>query len=137
MTDIHIDYPAGELDFRRASFLAKNAARQHLMHEPTIVSWRGGSAMSPSFAGGDPDTWWQKYGEGNGGRMEIGVGDGDEYRFIVMDTEGYETIGDLPLRNLDDGDGRQYLCYAPMSKGAGGSTLEDCSPLDEWTADQY
>lgn len=137
MTDIHIDYPASELNYQRASFLAKNAARQHQMHEPAIVAWHSPGAMSPDFAGGDPDTWWEKYGEGNGGGLEISVGDHDEYTFIVAESEGYEGLGSMPLRNLKDAAGTEYVCYTPLLGEDGVPTLEACAPLDEWMADQY
>jgi hypothetical protein len=56
----------------------------------------------------------------------------------MMDTRGYETVDELPLRNLSDGRGDHYLCYTPM---IGRSTTlpneESCTRLDGWLADQY
>jgi hypothetical protein len=135
MRNLHIDYPGADLTFQHASFLAKNAAQKNQMQEPTIMAWHSQSDMSPSFEGGNHDSWWEKYGEGNGGRLEVSVG--DDYAFVMMDARGYETLDEMPLRNLKDSEGRQYLCFTPMLGGSSIPTLEACSLLDEWTADQY
>ncbi len=135
MRNIHIDYPGSDLTFRHASFLAREAALKGQMREPTIMSWHTPHGMSPGFEGGDPDTWWEKFGEGNGGRLEVSVGDG--YAFVMMDARGYDTLEDIPLRNLGDSEGRQYVCFAPLLGGSAIPTPEACSLLDEWTADQY
>ena len=108
MHNLHIDYRVDALSYQGASLLAKGIARQNQMAEPTIVAWRKHDSpdMSPAaYEGSDPETWWEKYGEGNGGRLEISVG--DEYCFIMMDTRGYETVDELPLRNLSDARGRR------------------------------
>jgi hypothetical protein len=107
------------------------------MQEPVIVSWhqRGSDIMSPSYDGANPDSWWAKYGEGNGGRLAVTVG--DAFDFVMMDTRGYETVDQLPIRNLEDEDGRQYICLSPML-GEGCARIDQaCVPLDEWTANQY
>ena len=73
---------------------------------------------------------------GNGGNLEVSVGEG--YQFIMMDAGGYETVGELPLRNLSDGRGNEFLCFAPlMSKTSSMPAEEACTPLDEWLADQF
>lgn len=53
------------------------AATADRMLEPAIVSWhqRGSDRMSPGCDGADPDSWWTKYGEGNGGRLGVSIGD--------------------------------------------------------------
>jgi hypothetical protein len=139
MQNVHIDYQGDALNYQGASLLAKGVARQHHMVEPTIVAWRrqDSADMSPTlYDGADPDTWWQKYGEGNGGRMDVSVG--GEYRFIMMDTRGYETVDELPLRNLTDGLGNHFLCYTPMiGKVSATPDPEACIALDGWLADQY
>ncbi len=63
---------------------------------------------------------------------------GNDYQFIMMDARGFETVGDLPLRNLTDSDGNQYLCYTPI-QGLDSAVprQEACSLLDGWLADQY
>jgi hypothetical protein len=70
MQNLHIDYPGTDLNFAKASLLAKQAARENHMHVPTIIAWHQHSthAMSPSFDGANPVSWWEKYGAGNGGR---------------------------------------------------------------------
>jgi hypothetical protein len=138
MKNVQVNYPGGALDFRSASILAKDIAKKNDVREPTIISWhrQSSQSMSPYFEGGNPDSWWEKYGEGNGGTLEVGVG--DEYGFVMMDTQGYETLGEMPLRNLSDESGNQYLCYTPLlGKTSTTPTPEACTYLDEWTADQY
>jgi hypothetical protein len=138
MRNIHIDYQGAALNYQSASLLAKGIARENQMQEPTIISWhkRGMQDMPPYFDGANPDTWWEKYGAGNGGKLEISVG--DDYQFVLMDARGYETIDEMPLRNLSDDEGNQYLCYTPMlGKASNRPTAEACSQLDGWFADQY
>ncbi len=74
-------------------------------------------------------------GEGNGGSLEVSVG--DAYTFVLMDAGDYETVERIPLRNLQDSEGRQYLCFTPMLRNSPVPTADACSLLDEWTADQY
>ncbi len=139
MQNVHVDYQGDTLNYQGACLLAKGIARQNQMTDPTIVAWRkhDSADMSPAlYDGADPETWWEKYGAGNGGRMEISVG--SEYCFIMMDTRGYETVDQLPLRNLSDGRGNQFLCFTPMiGKTDNTPNLEACTPLDGWLADQY
>lgn len=135
MQNIHIDYQGDPLNYRNASRLAKAIAKENEMKEPTIISWHRHD-MSPYYDGADPETWWEKYGEGNGGRLEVSVG--DDYQFIMMDTGGFETVGEMPLRNLSDASGNQYLCYIPLlGKGSRTPTPDACTYLDGWLADQY
>jgi hypothetical protein len=135
MRNVHINYPDSHLTFQYASLLAREAARQNLMQEPTIMAWHTRSGISPRFEGGNPGAWWEKYGTGNGGRLEISVG--EEYAFIMMDARGYETLVEIPLRNLSDSEGKQYICFTPMLGNSSIPTAEACSPLDDWLADQY
>lgn len=138
MQNIHIDYQGAALNFASASLLAKDRAREEQMQDPTIMAWHrhGTQGSPPDFDGSDPATWWKKFGAGNGGSLEISVG--DEYRFIMMDARGYETLGEMPLRNLTDGHGNQFLCFTPiLGKVSNQPTAEACTPLDGWLADQF
>ncbi len=138
MRNVHIDYQGPDHGFLAASLLAKDAARENQMKDPTIVSWHQDSrqGVTPCYEGANPETWWEKYGEGNGGRLEVSVG--DDYQFIMMDARGYETVGELPLRNLTDKEGNQYLCYTPIQgKDSSVPKKEACALLDGWLADQY
>ena len=83
------------------------------------------------YDGANPGTWWEKYGEGKGGRLEVSVG--DDYQCIMMDARGYETVGELPLRNLTDSEGNQYRCYTSI-QGMDSSVpkREACALLDGW-----
>lgn len=138
MKNIHIDNLGQNTSFQGASSLALSMAREHQMKEPAIMSWhrQGNQSMSPSFEGANPNSWWEKFGEGNGGRMQVSVG--DEFAFVMMDTRAYQTVGELPLRNLSDSHGNQYLCYAPLlGKASKIPTMDACTKLDGWAADQY
>ncbi len=137
MRNVHIDYRGSPLDFQSASLLAIDIAREDHMQNPTIMAWHQHSRSMPAYyEGANPDTWSEKYGEGNGGKLEISVG--NDYQFVMMDARGYETLSDVPLRNLSDGHGNQYLCYiSELAKDSRLPTLEACSLLDGWAADQY
>lgn len=139
MRNVHIDYHGPDPGFQAASLLAKDAAKDNQMKDPTIMAWHRNSrlgATMPFYDGANPDTWWEKYGEGNGGRLEVSVG--DDYQFIMMDARGFETVGDIPLRNLTDSDGNQYVCYTPLQgRDSSVPRQEACTLLDDWLADQY
>lgn len=138
MRNVHIDYSGSPPGLQAARLLAIDAAKENQMKDPTIMAWHQNSklGMTPYYEGANPETWWEKYGEGNGGRLEVSVG--DDYQFIMMDARGYETVGELPLRNLTDNEGNQYLCYTPI-QGMESSVpkKEACALLDGWLADQY
>lgn len=138
MKNVHIEDRGERPDFQRASRLAREAAVKYLMmQQPTIVSWhqRSNQHVSPYYEGAKPDTWWEKYGSGNGGELEVSVG--DEYEFILTDARDYEGLGRMPLRNLSDRAGNQYLCYTPILGTVSNTpTPEACTELDGWAADQ-
>jgi len=137
MQNLHIDYPGTDLNFAKASLLAKQAARENHMHIPAIIAWHQHSthAMSPSFDGANPESWWERYGAGNGGRLEVSVG--NEYDFVMMESGSFETVGELPVRNLVAEDGKEYICLSPMLGERCASIEQACVPIDEWAANQY
>ena len=137
MQNLHIDYPGTDLNFAKASLLAKQAARENHIHNPAIIAWHQHSthAMSPSFDGANHDSWWEKYGTGNGGHLEVSVG--SEYDFVMMESGGFETVGELPVRNLVAEDGKEYICLTPMLGDRCASIEQACIPIDEWAANQY
>jgi hypothetical protein len=137
MQTLRVDYPEHDLTFAMASEMAKSAACDSQMQSPTIISWHqhGSDSVSPSYDGIDPQSWWGKYGAGNGGRLEVSVG--DQYDFILMETRGYETVGRLPVSNLVAEDGVEYICLTPMLGDGARPSEHACVPLDEWMANQY
>jgi len=138
MRYLHVDNPGDDRGFDNASVLARQTARNNRMQDPTIMAWhKTGDRDTPAcYEGADPDIWWLKYGIGNGGVLEVFVG--DDYQFILMDARGYEKTGALPLRNLTDVQGNEYLCFAPLlDRGPDTPTLVACTRLDGWAADQY
>ncbi|KAF0103644.1 MAG: hypothetical protein FD187_912 [bacterium] len=137
MQTLRVDYPDHNLTFAMASAMAKSAACDSQMQSPTIMAWHqhGTDSVSPSYDGIDPQSWWAKYGEGNGGRLEVTVG--DQFDFILMETRGFETVGRLPVSNLVAEDGVEYICLTPLLGGSAKPNERACVPLDEWMADQY
>jgi Domain of unknown function (DUF5619) len=137
MQNVQVDYQGGVPDFKRASQLAKGVAEENQMQQPTIMSWyqRSNQHMSPYYDGAR-DSWWEKYGEGNGGKLEVRVG--NEFGFVMMDAQGYETLGDIPLRNLTDEFGNHFLCYTPiLGRLSRKPSPAACTYLDGWMADQF
>jgi len=138
MRNVQIDYRSDALNFQSARLIAISTARDNKMQDPTIMAWHqnGDQATPPIYDGADADSWWAKYGAGNGGRLEVCVG--EEYQFIMMDARAYETLGVPPLRNLSDNQGNPYLCYAPMNGAhSDAPDLDACTLLDGWAADQH
>lgn len=138
MRNVHAEYQGEDHNFESASLLAKGVARENQMQDPTIMAWHHSSGQdTPAlYDGADPDTWWAKYGAGNGGKLVVNVG--NDYQFVMMDARGYEKLGEMPLRNLSDGQGNEYLCFTPMlGKDTNTPTLAACTHLDGWAADQY
>lgn len=137
MQHIRIDVTGRELDYAEASRLARAAARENRLLEPAIISWHqhGSDRMSPYYDGADPSSWWAKYGEGNGGRLEVSVG--EQFDFVLMDSRGFESVDELPLRNLTDEEGNEYICIAPMLGEDCAPIDRACVPIDEWAANQY
>ena len=70
MRNVHIDYHGPDHGFQAASLLAKDVAKENQMQEPTIISWHRDRRLGGTpayYDGANPETWWEKYGEGNGG----------------------------------------------------------------------
>lgn len=138
MRNVHTEYQGDDHIFNSASRIAKDVARENRMLDPTIVAWHqtsSGEASPPLYEGASPDTWWKKYGEGNGGRLEVDVG--EDFQFIMMDARGYEKPGAIPLRSLTDAQGNEYLCLTPLlGKKDAMPTREACTRLDEVAEDQ-
>jgi hypothetical protein len=137
MTQVHIDYSGHKLDFMTARRLALSQARSCDIEEPAVISWhqRSNHRFSPGFSGADVDSWWSKYGEGNGGTAKIAIG--DDFYFVIMETNQFEKVRGLPLRSLRDASGAEFICLLPMMKGQDRPNTEACMPLDDWAADQY
>jgi hypothetical protein len=136
MRTIEVDVPMTEPNFRTASHLALEIAHANRMQDPMIVSWRNhqNHAMSPSFEGGNPDSWWEKYGKGNYGELEVSIS--HAYDFVLTDSKDFDTLEGMPLRDLKDSAGNQYLCYSSMLKGSDIPDEFACTQTDEWLAKQ-
>lgn len=114
MQSLHVDDQETDVTCSKSRALAKRLARDNRMQDPPIISWhpRSSDVMSPSCAGASPDSWWEKHDEGNGGRLEISAG--GEFDCVMMESHGYETVGQLPIRNLADSQGQEYVCFTSM-----------------------
>lgn len=137
MINLHVDYSGKSLDFDMAREMALVKARSNDLRQPAILSWHQLSThhFSPGFEGADETTWWSKYGEANGGRMNVSVG--DDFEFILTESGGFETPHDLPIRNLRDVAGNEFICQTGLLDDTGHPRRDACTPLDEWMADQY
>ena len=137
MINLHVEYKGKALGYDLASQMALTKARASAMRQPAIVSWHQHSSrgFSPSFEGAEEQSWWAKYGVANGGRMAVSVG--DDFEFILTETGGYETLQGMPLRNLKDESGNEFVCLSPMLDDTNRPRKDACVPLDDWMADQY
>jgi hypothetical protein len=137
MTYVQIEYSGHKLDFDTAQRLALSQASACDIQDPAVVSWyqRSAHQFSPGFNGADETSWWAKFGEGNGGLADIAVG--DDFNFIITESSGFERHGSLPLRNIKDESGIEYICFLPMLAGRDRPNREACVVLDDWAADQY
>ncbi len=137
MNNLHVAYSGKPLDFALAREMALIKARSAAMHQPAILSWHQHSthSFSPSFDGADEATWWAKYGEANGGHLAVSIG--DDFEFILTETGGFETPRNIPIRNLTDAVGNEFICQTGLLDDTGRPRRDACAPLDEWMADQY
>jgi uncharacterized protein DUF5619 len=135
--NVHVDYQGTALNYHSASLLAKNIARENNTKEPAILARHQYSGAVPAFyEGANPDTWREKYGEGNDGRLEISVG--NDFQFVMMDIRGYDTLGEVPRRNLSDSQGNGYLCHtSSLAKDSTLPTAGARTLLDGWLANQH
>ena len=132
MLNVHTEYQGEDHDFESASLLGKNVAKENQMLDPTIMAWHKGSGqhMPALYDGADPETSRAKCGAGNGGKLEVNVG--NDHQFIMVDTSGHEKLGEMPLRKLSDGQGDDYLCLTPLvGKKANSPTQEACTHLED------
>jgi hypothetical protein len=137
MNNLHVAYSGKMLDFDMAREMALIRARGEAMRQPAILSWHQLSThtFSPGFDGADEATWWKKYGVANGGCLNVSVG--DDFEFILAETGGFETLHQIPIRNLTDAAGNEFICQTGMLDDTGRPRRDACLPLEEWMADQY
>lgn len=136
MKSLYITPPHKGTSFHDAMRMAMIEAHAQSIRHPAVLSWhdRIHHGFSPGFEGADEALWWEKYGEGHGGKLMVNVG--DEYEFIVTDVAGFDTPHAIPIRNLSDEEGNEYLCFTPMLDDTGRPRPDACIPLDEWMAKQ-
>ena len=136
MRTIEVDVPMTPTTYEMARHLALAIAHDNLIEVPMVVSWHAhkGDAMSPGFEGGDPATWWEKFGAGNHGELEVSVA--NAYDFVLTDSLGYQTLDEMPLRDLKDSAGNPYICYASLLGESRVPNASACMPADEWLCKQ-
>jgi hypothetical protein len=79
---------------------SKIVAPTPVVAAPVAAKAREGNVVLRVGLGHDR-RWHSRHpGAGNGGKLEICVG--DDFQFVMMDARGYETLGEMPLRNLSD-----------------------------------
>jgi hypothetical protein len=137
MRMIEVDVPMHAPTFEMARHLALEIAHANQMENPMIVSWHSqrDRAVSPAFAGGGhPEAWWEKFGRGNRGELEISVS--STYDFVLTDSRDYETLDEMSLLDLTDSQGNSYICYSSLLGGSRTPNTSACVPTDEWLAKQ-
>lgn len=136
MSLIEVDVPMSEPTFESARSLALEIALANSIQEPMIVSWHShrDDSVSPHFEGGNPEGWWEKYGKGNHGELEINVG--NKFDFVITESHGCDTLDDMPLRTVEDSAGNAYICYTSMLGSGRVPDPRSCMPEDEWLAKQ-
>lgn len=56
---------------------------------------------------------------------------------MLIDSRGFESVDQLPVRNLTDEEGNEFICIAPMLSEGCAPIDKACVPIDEWAASQY
>lgn len=71
MQNLNIEHSGPVLDFTNAGRIARDIAKENHIQDPTIMAWHQNSNKNPLpyFDGANTETWWQKYGSGNGGTL--------------------------------------------------------------------
>ena len=94
-------------DFSSARRAAVGKARE-VLADPVIVAWKDDDSKrsGPEIPGGSDDRW-HDYGESNGGRLELTVG--DRFHFIFTEADAFEEP-DLNLTSIPESDGDSFLC---------------------------
>ncbi len=96
------------LGLEAARDAAAMKARESLT-EPVVLSWRDDATgtIAPEIPGAATPERWEQYGESNGGRLKVHVG--DAYHFVLGEAKDFEEPHSR-LTNLVDADGNSYLC---------------------------
>lgn len=137
MRRIDVDVPMTPTTFDSARHLALEIAHANKIADPMIVAWhmRNNHEVSPSFeGGGHPESWWEKYGIGNYGELEVSIS--NSYDFVMTESAGAETLDEIPLRELKDEEGTTFICYTSMLGDSDRPNAAACTPTDEWLAKQ-
>lgn len=94
-------------DFLAARRQAAGKAGE-ILSDPVIVAWKDDKTgrSGPEIPGGASDRW-HDYGESNGGKLELTVG--DDFHFIFTEAAEFESP-DLNLSSISESDGTTILC---------------------------
>lgn len=104
-----INVPVNNLntDFSEARRRAVSKAGE-ILSDPVIIAWKDDKAdrFAPEIPGGKGDRWYD-YGESNGGKLELTVG--DNFHFIFNEASDFEKP-DLNVSSIAEDDGSTILC---------------------------
>lgn len=94
-------------DFSNARRQAVGKAGE-MLSDPVIIAWKDDKSdrFAPAIPGGKGDRW-HDYGESNGGKLELNVG--DEFHFIFSESSDFEEP-DINLSSISEKDGTTILC---------------------------
>jgi hypothetical protein len=87
---------------------AVRSAREQLQ-DPVVLSWRDDrrELIAPEIPGAATATRWEEYGEANGGRLRVDVG--EDYHFILGEAADFLEPHSL-FTNVEDDQGNVYMC---------------------------
>lgn len=131
MKNIDLSVKGLDLDYGTARSMAKSVARM-LDKKPALIAWhdKPRATMGPAIEGADVNTRWHDYGESFGGNVEVNVN--DDYQFVFAESEGFETVEELPFVNVRDRQGNVYLCHRRVVHPEDGEIpAEECTKLEE------
>ncbi len=94
-------------DFAHARKQAVGKANE-MLAKPVIIAWKDDQAnkFAPAIPGGIGGRW-HDYGENNGGKLELQIG--DAFHFIFSEAEDFEEP-DLNIASIPGDNGTHFLC---------------------------
>ena len=94
-------------DFANARLQAIGKANE-MLTKPVIIAWKDDQAdkFAPEIPGVTGERW-HDYGESNGGKLELQVG--DKFHFIFSEADDFEEP-DLNIASIPGDDGSHFLC---------------------------
>jgi hypothetical protein len=103
--NVAVDNPSTDFSVARRQAVGKAG---EVLSDPVIIAWKDDRThrFAPEIPGGAADRW-HDYGESNGGKLELTVG--DDFHFIFSEAADFDQP-DLNLSSISEADGTTILC---------------------------